>query len=71
MRVAFAHVKRYALAKGGASHQQIVNLMFRNGCCNICLGNCFCMLDDKRLSNRLLSGKKPVGTFPRRSDCLE
>ena len=67
LRLAFSHVKRFALANGGATHDQCLNLMFHKGPCNICLGECFALLDDKRLSNRLLSGKKTVGTFTRRN----
>ena len=39
------------------------NFIFRNGACNICGGDCFCASDDE-LVERLLTGLKPVGSFP-------
>jgi len=42
------------------------NLLFR-GPCEVCGGRCFSRLTDGRLIERLLSGRKPVGTFARRN----
>ncbi len=63
----FAHAKQFASATGGGSHDQCINLLFRCGSCDICGGPCFATLGDKRLIGRLLTGKKPVGTFARRN----
>lgn len=67
LRDMLAHAHQFASATGGGTRDQCVNLLFRGAPCNICGGSCFAALDDKQLSNRLLAGKKPVGTFARRS----
>ncbi len=42
------------------------NLQFRCGPCDICGGDCLCLSDDL-LIERLKTGLKPVGTFPRKT----
>jgi hypothetical protein len=39
------------------------NLQFRGGPCDICGGDCFCK-NDEDLLTRIMSGLKPIGTFP-------
>jgi len=53
--------RRHASTLHGAEF--VENLLFRNGPCHICRRPCFCLLNDMALARRLLSGKKPVGTF--------
>ena len=67
IRGMFAHARAYVQANGGGSHEQCFNILFRGGPCNICGRKCFANLSDKQLSDRLLTGKKPVGTFTKRS----
>jgi hypothetical protein len=40
------------------------NLMFRCGPCDVCGGGCLSTATDGELVEKLLSGQKPVGTFP-------
>ena len=39
------------------------NLLWRNGPCDVCGGDCFCLATDSELMDRLQTGLKPVGTF--------
>ena len=61
-----SHVIAFARLNGGGSHDECVNLLFRNGPCDLCGGSCMALLGDGRLLRRLLTGKKAVGTFCRR-----
>ena len=51
----------------GGDEEQSRNLLFRNGPCDICGGTCFSRLGHRALTTRLLSGKKPIGTYASRS----
>lgn len=59
------------IANGNKIHAE--NFMFRCGPCDVCGGDCLCILDDDDLQKRLLTGKKPVGTFAykREKDALK
>ena len=61
------HARQLALATGGGTRDQCINLLFRGGPCDICGGPCFATLSDKPLITRLLAGRKPVGTFARKN----
>lgn len=50
------------IAKGNKIHAE--NFMFRCGPCDVCGGDCLCISDNNELEKRLLTGKKPVGSFP-------
>ena len=67
VRDMFDHARQLAMATGGGSRDECINLLFRGGSCDICGGPCFATLSDRQLIRRLLSGKKPVGTFARKS----
>ena len=51
----------------GGDEEQSRNLLFRNGPCDVCGGGCFSRSSNRRLTTRLLAGKKPVGTYACRS----
>ncbi len=60
------HALRHAQAIGRDDARSF-NLLFRGGPCDICGGGCLSTLSDRSLSERLLAGLKPVGTYARRS----
>ena len=51
----------------GGDEEQSRNLLFRNAPCDICGGKCFSRSGSRRLTARVLAGKKPVGTYASRS----
>ena len=64
-----------ALILAKNDQQTAYNLRFRGGPCNVCGGPCLC-LGTQLLAARLLTGLKPVGSFPFNSeadakDCSE
>lgn len=54
---------KHALMLSDNNYETSVNLMFRCGPCDICGGKCLCLQDDKLLIQRIISRKKPVGSF--------
>ena len=64
-----------ALILAKNDQQTAYNLRFRGGPCNVCGGPCLC-LGSQLLAARLVTGLKPVGSFPFNSeadakDCSE
>jgi hypothetical protein len=55
------HPHALELARGDVD--TALNLMFRCGPCDLCDGDCLSTATDDELVKRLLSGRKPVGTF--------
>jgi hypothetical protein len=53
----------HALELAGGNPDTALNLMFRCGPCDVCGGDCLSTAADEELVKRLLSGRKPVGTF--------
>jgi hypothetical protein len=53
----------HALELARGDPEIAVNLMFRCGPCDVCGGDCLSTATDEELVERVLSGKKPVGTF--------
>ena len=51
----------------GGDDERSFNLLFRGGPCDICGGCCLSALSDRSLSERLLAGLKPAGTYARQS----